>query len=860
MDNVRSITPNDKVVTMVDNRDYKIIGILGLGAIILAFLLIPINNSRHVTATDVSNDQPPIFLSQTINNSGGGGGNNTSNGGNLCMYNIFQNESSGNPRTIYAVNCKTGIIDFKSTNASSVFNSVMTQVNANNAGVVHVKGYGQNHAYNITTAIILPNSGHLFFYGDGMENTVLQIPVGSDNDLFDFLGSKSQVAYFNTFAYFEGYGNLAGTNNRGFFLNSTGFGMQDSLWSNVFLRNFKQDDLYLGAFTPASSCWNNRIESSVIELAGRAGLYLTGTNLVCQDTKVLQTKFLFNNQYGIFSTATLTTVTNGWFYKTNQTAIKLNGASKSIIDANRFLDNGIQTDNTYSDVWVLGSNNVINDNRFAGADVGINAPKYGILFDTFENSNVASGNTFDSTYKTAGIFFGTTSQLNNLVSGNNFNGLTTPISGTTTNDVIRDNYPNTVNTQFINGTGIIINHNSYQDTVKTNFANGTGIQITGTTQQTFTNTGVISNSCSSGISCSGTNPSSFTNTGVTSLTSSNGATSLSGSTGAITETPKWQLAGQFNLTSQSSNGIAQNSGTATTVVLNNLNTATAEHVNAGSALIGTVVNAIQIGLLKTNTPTGTLQACILDNSNNCTFEFNTIDVSKISTSLTTYIFFNNTNSHTMAQGDRIGFKYTGGTSTNTVSISVSTTDVYDTTKSELATFTSGAWGADLTQDLGDSTQGWHLTNDPISLHISSYKNLLIVFNGKIATTGTVPTILYNNDTVPLCSTRFVSNGGASTTLTNNGACFINGNSAVLNSGDIIMTNAWINNNLATDRKSTIAHNVYGLDTDMGTAPSITEAVCKYSNTSIKITNISIFNADGTGAWGANSYLTVWGFN
>ena len=60
------------------------------------------------------------------------------------------------------------------------------------------------------------------------------------------------------------------------------------------------------------------------------------------------------------------------------------------------------------------------------------------------------------------------------------------------------------------GLGLSISNTTNDVTYKTNFVNGTGISITGSTSQTFTNTGVISNSCSGGITCSGTNPSAFT--------------------------------------------------------------------------------------------------------------------------------------------------------------------------------------------------------------------------------------------------------------------------------------------------------------------------------------------------------------
>lgn len=79
------------------------------------------------------------------------------------------------------------------------------------------------------------------------------------------------------------------------------------------------------------------------------------------------------------------------------------------------------------------------------------------------------------------------------------------------------------------GVGLILTSNTNDNNYKTNFVNGTGISITGSTSQTFTNTGV------------------------TSLTSADtDGLSLSASTGAITITPKWEL-------------LCQNSGSGTSI-------------------------------------------------------------------------------------------------------------------------------------------------------------------------------------------------------------------------------------------------------------------------------------------------------
>lgn len=335
-----------------------------------------------------------------------------------CNYNIIQVQS-GSPRLINAYDCTNNNLLYSSTNASSVFNSIMTLVNKNKGGVVHVTGYNTTHPYNFTSPIIIPDKGHLYFYGDGVEYTVLKIPSGSDNNLFQFSGIKTSDAFFNTFKDFEGIGNPSGTNNNGFVLNGTSFGVVDSLWYNIFLRDFANDDIYMN--TP--NCWNNKIDDSTIELAHNAGLYITG-GINCQDWKITNSKFLYNNKFGVYNDAYYGNIIEGWFYKTNQTAIKNNGGVSVIISNNRFLNNGIQTNNAYQDIWNLGTANIISNNKFAGGDAGTNLPKYAILEDTFTNGNVIVGNDFrsGSAYGTGFIFVGSTSQINNIISNNgNYN-------------------------------------------------------------------------------------------------------------------------------------------------------------------------------------------------------------------------------------------------------------------------------------------------------------------------------------------------------------------------------------------------------------------------------------------------------
>ena len=424
--------------------------VLGITAIFIVAIMLPPTKA----------DSPIIII------------NNRANSTSTCQYNIMQLVNGSNPRTIQEFGCPNGNLLFQSTNASAVFNDVMTRINSAGGGVVHVTGYNSTHPYNVTSAIIIPNNGHLYFYGDGSEYTILQIPSGSDNNLFQFSGTKTKNSFFNSWRDFEGMGNQGsgGVNNRGFVFNGTSFGITDSIIYNVFLRNFKQDDIYFNGV----NCWNNKIDSDTIELAGRAGLYLTGTTS-CLDVRVLNTKFLYNSQYGIYSDVTESTYVENWFYKNQQVGAKLNGESRSIWEGNRFMDNSNGTNNGFYDMWILGSANSIVGNHFYGSENGVNFVKYGVFFDTFENTNTFTGNTFGTgNFGTAKLFTSSTSQSMNLIANNAgynpVNKVTNPF-WTTGNTII----PNS-------GNSALPNNNT--DTTNTNIpafitvSGGTGVSIT----------------------------------------------------------------------------------------------------------------------------------------------------------------------------------------------------------------------------------------------------------------------------------------------------------------------------------------------------------------------------------------------
>lgn len=310
----------------------------------------------------------------------------------------------------YARNGTTGVIEFSSTDSATVINYVLSIINALRGGTIYVKGYGTSHPYTIKSALVIPDSGHLTFYGDGPEYTVLQVPPGYDNDLFVFTGVKVHNAFFNTFRDFEGVGNSGrgSRNTSGFKLNSTGFGVTDSLWTNVFLRGFKMDDVYIDG----PNSWNNRFETSTFEHAGRAGIYRTG-GIKTSDIKVTNSKFLYNDQYGVYDSAAFATYANNWFYKNAQTAFWGGDTFKnSIIMGNRFEDNSNSTNNGYDDLHLFRSDlNVITGNFFYGSERTDDMVRYGIYVDSFSNQNSIMDNSFGhGNFGTNKIFMSTSSQ------------------------------------------------------------------------------------------------------------------------------------------------------------------------------------------------------------------------------------------------------------------------------------------------------------------------------------------------------------------------------------------------------------------------------------------------------------------
>jgi hypothetical protein len=115
---------------------------------------------------------------------------------------------------------------------------------------------------------------------------------------------------------------------------------------------------------------------------------------------------------------------------------------------------------------------------------------------------------------------------------------------------------------------------------------------------------------------------------------------------------------------------------------------------------------------------------------------------------------------------------------------------------------------------------------------------------------------FNGDSGTNYAHRRSHNGGADTTGTSDGIGIridgTGGQTAKFH-------NLFIINN-ANNEKLVIAHSITGNTAGAGTAPSRTESVGKWVNTSNQITRVDIIDQYASDQWGAGSFIKVWGSN
>ena len=126
-----------------------------------------------------------------------------------------------------------------------------------------------------------------------------------------------------------------------------------------------------------------------------------------------------------------------------------------------------------------------------------------------------------------------------------------------------------------------------------------------------------------------------------------------------------------------------------------------EYLTPTSQLVGKKIDSITIQLSKAGTPTGNVQIGVFNTDLSVKKLFGTKDASTLTTTSTNYTFqLTNNELYTMQAGDRIGVKFTGGSSTNYVLVmrDSNPADPFDGTNS-YKQFYNTVWNTNLGEDL-----------------------------------------------------------------------------------------------------------------------------------------------------------------
>jgi hypothetical protein len=139
----------------------------------------------------------------------------------------------------------------------------------------------------------------------------------------------------------------------------------------------------------------------------------------------------------------------------------------------------------------------------------------------------------------------------------------------------------------------------------------------------------------------------------------------------------------------------------------------AEYVSSTSQLVGDKIDTITLRLARTGSPTGFAQIGVFNTDLSVKKLFGTKDASTISTSYTDYTFaLGPTDLYTIQSGDRIGIKYTGGSSNANVKIMSdgNTADPFDG-KNTYRIYYTTSWNLRTTEDLTITLKQTHAPAD-----------------------------------------------------------------------------------------------------------------------------------------------------
>jgi hypothetical protein len=175
----------------------------------------------------------------------------------------------------------------------------------------------------------------------------------------------------------------------------------------------------------------------------------------------------------------------------------------------------------------------------------------------------------------------------------------------------------------------------------------------------------------------------------------------------------------------------------------------AEYLWPTSHLIGKQIDSITIQLKKIGSPTGTVQVGVFNSDLSVKQLFGTIESSTLPTSYAQFTFsLYPLQTYQMQSGDRIGIKFTGGSSSNNVAIMSDQTNTFDGTNSYLTSYGT-SWNTYTAQDLymtlllhvsmptvsSSLPSGTYTNPQSVTLTASSPSIIFYTINGVIPTTS-----------------------------------------------------------------------------------------------------------------------------
>ena len=120
-----------------------------------------------------------------------------------------------------------------------------------------------------------------------------------------------------------------------------------------------------------------------------------------------------------------------------------------------------------------------------------------------------------------------------------------------------------------------------------------------------------------------------------------------------------------------------------------------ETVGSGSVLVGKEIDSITLKLRKVGNPSGTAEIGVYDSNRNLKKKFGTLSVSSLSGTYKDYQFYlgESVPGHVIKSGDRIGIKYSGGSSQDIVAVMIDAVPggSFDGTKTYHSYYTSSGW-------------------------------------------------------------------------------------------------------------------------------------------------------------------------